>query len=143
MENMALVRDILGVAELGALKNEMDFIPIIRKGFKSSVLGSLRKRTSLSESVFLGSLGIAKRTAARRKHQSDRLKPVESELVLRFARVLAAATEILGSEEKANQWMLQPNRSIGNLAPIKAIDTGIGFHQVMATLRRIEFGVYS
>jgi len=143
MENMTLVRELLGGSDFGSPRTEMDFVPIIRKGFKASVLGSLRKRTSLSEDAFYRSLGIAKRTAARRKYQSIRLKPVESELVLRFARVLAAATSVLGSEEKANQWLLQPNRSLGNIAPIEALDTGIGFQQIMSTLDRIEYGVYS
>lgn len=144
MDYITRLGDYLGTAENAAFSTEVEYIPLIRKGFKSSVIDSLRKRTTLNEEHFLESLGIAKRTAARRKRSgSIRLKPTESERVWRFASVLAAATEVLGTEDKANQWLQAPNRSLGNVAPIDALDTGIGFQQVMETLKRIEFGVYS
>jgi putative toxin-antitoxin system antitoxin component (TIGR02293 family) len=144
MEYMTRVQEYLDEAEIGSLTTEMELIPMIRKGFKSSVLTKLRKRTTLSEEHFFDSLGIAKRTAARRKKKhSIRLKPIESELLLRFATVFAAATNVLGNEEKANLWMQTPNRSLSNIAPLNALDTGIGFQQVMDTLKRIEYGVYS
>jgi putative toxin-antitoxin system antitoxin component (TIGR02293 family) len=144
MEDILGVRQYLGGAKtIGSPETELDFVPIIRKGFPFSVLESLRDRAKLSEETICGSLRIAKRTAARRKQQAARLKPTESELLLRLARVFAAATDVLGSEQKARQWLLAPNRALGGAAPIKLLDTGIGFQGAIDVLRRIEFGVYS
>lgn len=144
MENIALVRDYLGgVAVIGAPKTELDFVPIIREGFPFSVFTSLRDRAKLSEDVICGSLRIAKRTAARRKKVGARLKPSESELLLRLARVLVAATQVLGSDEKARKWLTGENRALGGAIPIDLLDTGLGFEEVMDLLTRVEYGVYS
>lgn len=144
MENMILVQQFLGGATvLGSPKTDLDFVPIIREGFPFSVFLSLRDRSQLSEDAICGSLRIAKRTAARRKERATRLRPDESELLLRLARVFAAATETLGSEAKARDWLVAENRALGGVAPIKLLDTGIGFQEVMDVLQRIDFGDFS
>lgn len=144
MENITLVRQFLGGAKvIGSPETDLDFVAIIRKGFPFSVFTSLRDRAQLSEEAICESLRIAKRTAARRKEHAARLKSDESELLLRLARVLAAATDILGSKEKARDWLVAENRALGGAVPIKLLDTGIGFQEVMNVLKRIEFGDFS
>ena len=144
MENISLVRTYLGGTKvIGSPKTDLDFVPIIREGFPFSVFTSLRDRAKLSEEVICRSLRIAKRTAARRKKEDARLKPAESELLLRLARVLASATEILGTEKKAREWLISENRALGGVLPIHLLDTGLGFQEVMDVLTRIEHGVYS
>jgi putative toxin-antitoxin system antitoxin component (TIGR02293 family) len=144
MENITLVRQYLGGAKvIGLPETDLDFVPIIRKGFPFSVFAALRDRAELSEEAICDSLRIAKRTAARRKENAARLKADESELLLRLARVLAAATDILGTTEKAREWLLAENRALGGAVPIKLLDTGIGFQEVMDVLKRIEFGDFS
>jgi putative toxin-antitoxin system antitoxin component (TIGR02293 family) len=144
MENIAQVRKLLGGQKIiGSAKSEIDFVDAIRDGLPFEVFDSLRNESKLSEEAIFKSLGIAKRTAARRKGQAARLKPSESEGALRLARVLAAAAEALGAKEKARQWLLTPNRALGGDKPIAMLDTGIGFQQVMDVLDRIEYGVFS
>jgi putative toxin-antitoxin system antitoxin component (TIGR02293 family) len=144
MEDIAAVRQYLGGARaIGSPETDLDFVGIIRKGFPVSVFRSLCARANLSEETLLESLGIARRTAARRKREGGRLKPVESELLLRFARVFVAATGVLGSEEKARAWLLAESRALGGREPINLLDTGVGFQDVMDVLKRIEYGVYS
>jgi putative toxin-antitoxin system antitoxin component (TIGR02293 family) len=144
MENISNVRQYLGGAKaIGSPETELDFVPIIRKGFPVSVFKSLGDQAELSEETICRSLRIARRTAARRKQRGARLKPAESELLLRLARVLAAATDILGSRAKAREWLLAPNLALGSVPPIQILDTGIGFQQVIDVLKRIEYGVYS
>ena len=104
MENISHVRQFLGGAKtIGSPKTELDFVPIIRKGFPVSVFKSLGDQAELSEETICRSLRIARRTAARRKQRGARLKPGESELLLRLARVLAAATDILGNRQRARE----------------------------------------
>ena len=144
MKNMARVKNYLGGAKnIGSPRTELDFVPIIRKGFPFSAFTSLRDRTQLSEEELCRSLRIAHRTLARRKQDAARLKPAESELLLRLARVLAGAVETLGSEDKARAWLRCPNRALGGLMPIGLLDTGLGFEEVMGVLARVEYGVYS
>jgi putative toxin-antitoxin system antitoxin component (TIGR02293 family) len=132
-----------GKKVIGSPETELDFIPMIRAGFPFSVFTSLRDRAKLSEEMIYGSLRIAKRTAARRKQQASRLKSSESERLLRLARVLAAARDVLGSEDKARKWLLSENRALGGAVPITLVDTGMGFQEVLDALKRIEHGVFS
>ena len=144
MEDITVVRQYLGGTKaIGSPESDLDFVGIIRKGFPVSVFRALCARARMSEEAIVESLGIARRTAARRKRQGARLKPIESELLLRLARVLVAATGVLGSEAKARAWLVAENRALGGREPIKLLDTGIGFQDVVDVLKRIEYGVYS
>ena len=144
MENVAAVRQFLGGTKaLGSPESDLDFVGLIRKGFPVSVFKAIASRAKLSEETIVDALGIARRTAARRNREGGRLKPIESELLLRLARVLAAATDVLGDEDKARGWLVTENRALGGRKPITLLDTGIGFQDVLDVLGRIEHGVFS
>jgi len=144
VENVKLLTKFMGGATVvGSPQTEFDFIEIIRHGLPSKVVECVVKSSSVSEDELYTSLRIAKRTAARRKATSSKLKVGESELIYRFSRVWVAATEILGDKEKARQWLFAENRALHGERPIDLLDTGIGFEDVMDVLHRIEYGVYS
>ncbi len=132
-----------GPAIVGSPKSDFDFIEIIRIGLPASVLECIVKSSAISEEVITQSLRIAKRTVARRKATATRLKPVESELVYRFCRVLVTAADVLGDKAKAREWLLSENQALRGNRPIELLDTSIGFDDVMDVLQRIEHGVYS
>jgi putative toxin-antitoxin system antitoxin component (TIGR02293 family) len=63
---------------------------------------------------------------------------------LRQGRELHAhkrATEVLGSEQLADQWLHREIRSLGGEQPVSLLDTEAGFELVMDTLGRIESGI--
>ncbi|MDZ4657614.1 MAG: antitoxin Xre/MbcA/ParS toxin-binding domain-containing protein [Bythopirellula sp.] len=144
MENVKeLAKFMGGVSVVGSPRSDFEFIQILRKGLPSKVIECVVKASAVSEDVIYKSLRIAKRTAARRKATSSKLKATESELIYRFSKVVVAATEILGTRDKAREWLLAENRALHGERPIDLLDTAIGFEDVMNVLHRIEFGVYS
>jgi len=144
MENIrSLTRFMGGSAVVGSPRSEFEFIEIIREGLPSEVIMSVVKSSEVSEEVIYKSLRIAKRTAARRKAKSARLKASESELIYRFSRVLVYAKEVFGNKSKAREWSLAENTALNGERPIDLLDTGIGFEDVMDVLGRIELGVVS
>ena len=145
MEKIAAIRELLGGKKvIGSLPtSEFDFVPVIRRGVLSTALSAIRDKSQLTEEVIYDSLRIARRTAQRRKSQSDRLKPAESELLLRLAQVLATAADVLGDLDQARDWILRENRALGGECPIRLLDTGYGFQEVLNLLGRIEHGVHS
>ncbi len=72
-----------------------------------------------------------------------RLTPEQSDAVVRTARSLAKAIDILGDRKKAVRWLTTPNRALGGEIPITLLDTSAGAHEVEAVLDRVEYGVYS
>jgi len=52
----------------------------------------------------------------------------------------ALADKYLGDRERAIRWLRHPNRALGGLAPVAAIDTELGARQVENILGRIAYG---
>lgn len=71
------------------------------------------------------------------------LTPTESDVVVRTARAMARATEVLGEKSKAAHWLSSPNRALGGEIPMSLLDTSAGEYEVETILGRIEYGVYS
>jgi putative toxin-antitoxin system antitoxin component (TIGR02293 family) len=132
---------ILGLKE--TLSSSLELMPVIRRGLPSASLESVSKRMDLSAIATIESLGLAKRTIARRLQERQTLTAEESERVVRLARVLAQATDILGSVEKARRWLQKPNRALGGEVPIRLLDTDIGANAVFEELGRIDYGVFA
>lgn len=88
-------------------------------------------------------VGLKVRTLQRRKAEKQKLDPVESEKVLRLARVADAATETLGAQSAAAEWLRVPNAALGGETPLSLLDTDIGATAVLDVLTRLEYGVFS
>jgi putative toxin-antitoxin system antitoxin component (TIGR02293 family) len=87
-------------------------------------------------------LGISKATLHRRK-AAGRLDPAESDRVVRYARLMGRAIEVLESVESARQWLNAPQVGLGGAIPLEYAETEVGAREVEDLLGRIEFGVYS
>ncbi len=124
------------------ISSDRELVELVRAGLPYRALESLMRLLMISRNELVHSIAMPARTLARRKKER-KLQADESDRVLRLARVMARAVEVLGSQEKATHWMRKPNRALGDATPLEHLDTDIGAHQVEATLGRIEHGVYS
>ncbi|HEX7667982.1 MAG TPA: antitoxin Xre/MbcA/ParS toxin-binding domain-containing protein [Polyangiaceae bacterium] len=125
------------------VRTTLEFMPAIRKGLPATSLDSVSKQMALPVSDMVEALGLAKRTIARRRQGRQALTAEESERVVRLARVLAEATEVLGSREKARRWLQKPSRALKGEAPLHLLDTDIGASAVLQELGRIDYGVFA
>jgi len=88
-------------------------------------------------------IGVPRRTLARRKAEG-RLKPDESDRLLRLARVFAKSLQLFdGDHEAATLWLTDLNIALGRIAPLDFARTEIGADEVEALVDRIEYGIYS
>ncbi len=124
-------------------RTSRDFVELVRRGLPYASLGAAARRLGVSEEEALGWTGLPRRTIARRKAQGERLRSGESERLLRLARTVALAIDVLGDESRAIEWMRTPNRGLGGEAPIALLDTDLGTDSVLAELHRLEHGVFS
>lgn len=86
---------------------------------------------------------IPSSTMSRRK-RSGKLNPDESDRVVRFARIMDAATELMGGDtEAAAQWMRTPRKILGGETPLAHASTEIGARDVEDLINRLEHGVFS
>ena len=51
--------------------------------------------------------------------------------------------EVFGDAENAREWLIHPQRGLGNVVPVELAKSEIGAREVENLLGRIEYGVYS
>lgn len=122
------------------IKSVNDLDVLVQKGLPYSALESVMSRFGLGAQDAQRVLSVPPRTLARRK-ESTRMRPVESDRLIRLAHVAAHAVQVFGSEEKAAGWLHRVNRSLGDRSPLDLLCTELGSKQVDDVLSRLEHGV--
>jgi putative toxin-antitoxin system antitoxin component (TIGR02293 family) len=117
-------------------------IQAIQFGLPFRELDALQASLNVPMERLVPMLGISKATLHRRK-ASGKLAPAESDRVVRFARLLGKAVEVLESAENARQWLTSPQFGLGGAVPLDYAETEVGAREVEDLLGRIEYGVYS
>jgi len=118
---------------------------MILHGIPSQALESLvRQLTVIGADAFEAAFGMSERTFQR--HKSDHSRTLNREQGSRtwnFARVLTKATSVLGSQEAAEKWMIEPAMGLDNRRPIDLLATAAGTILVQEFLERLDYGVYA
>lgn len=122
-------------------QSNFEWIEVIREGLPSSSIDRILQLTNLAQAELTKALNLSDRTFARHK----KLEVLPSELtakLIRFARVVARAEEVFGSQDLALEWLKTENSSLNKVTPISLLDTELGAENILQTLGRIEQGVF-
>lgn len=139
-ELRAVVAELGGKRTLGrSFSSDRDMREAIRAGFPPAVVEELMRASGLTLKGLAGALDLSPRSLQRRR-RSGKLAQHESDRLYRLARLVAIANEYLGDPERARRWLKHPNRALGGIAPVAAIDTEVGARQVENILGRIAYG---
>lgn len=139
-ELRAVIDELGGERTLGRhLASDRDLREAIREGFRPAVVEELMRASGLTLKELANALDLSPRSLQRRR-SSGRLARYESDRLYRLARIVAIANEYLGDRERALRWFKRPNRALGGIAPVAAIDTELGARQVENILGRIAYG---
>jgi putative toxin-antitoxin system antitoxin component (TIGR02293 family) len=122
-------------------KNMDDLIRKVQRGFPVSSFEKLRRKLDISDNLLSQVINIPMRTLTRRKQQG-RLNVIESEKVLRIARLYDKALEVFEDEEAAEKWLKEPARGLGGVIPLEYAKTELGAQEIEKLLIRIEHGVF-
>jgi len=167
---MITVTSVLGgEKELGQkVERRIDFDALIRKGIPWGVISHIKKEFNLPDEVIAQIIGVSCRTIARRRKTVkipvkttrvavsgkprkrkanlialERLSPVESDRVYRFARIIALAEDVFEDKEEALEWLKSPQYGLGGLVPFDMLQTDAGAREVEELLVRIDYGILS
>lgn len=120
-----------------------DLREVLREGLPFRALESLAKAMEVQTAALTKIIRLAPRTLARRKESESNFNSIESDRIYRVARIMSLSIEVLGTKEKAKEWLSTPNRALGGEKPLSLLDTDIGAKQVEEVLGRIAHGVFS
>jgi putative toxin-antitoxin system antitoxin component (TIGR02293 family) len=128
------------VAALAALP-PLAQVETIRKGIATKVFEQIAAAIGVGKETLARKLNINAQTLRKRK--SKTLSAEEAEKSLRVARLFGLASEVLGSEEKARQWVNDQIPALGGKRPLELLDTDIGAQEVTNLLQCIKWGMYA
>jgi putative toxin-antitoxin system antitoxin component (TIGR02293 family) len=117
-------------------------VEALRAGLPFQELDDLQASLEVPMEQLVPLLGISKATLHRRK-AAGRLDPAESDRVVRYARLMGRAIEVMESEDNARRWLTSPQYGLGGAVPLEYAGTEVGAREVEDLLGRIEHGVYS
>ena len=117
-------------------------IAALRAGLPVQELRDLQASLAVPMERLFPMLGLSKATLHRRQ-TAGRLDPSESDRVVRFARLMGRAVEVMESEANARQWLNAPQFGLGGAIPLEYAGTEVGAREVEDLLGRIEYGGYS
>lgn len=125
-----------GVAVIGGeAAPGLDMVKLIRRGLPVGAVQFVLDsgRLTLGE---IDQIVLPRKTLANRRKLGN-LTPEQSDRLVRVARVLAAAEETFGSQEKAGAWLRRPTRALAGETPLDLLDTEEGAREVETLLGRI------
>lgn len=115
----------------------------IRAGFQYGVFEAVMTRFELKKSELVGALRIST-TTIRRREQSGRLTPQESDFLYRAVWVLETAESVFeGDAELMMSWMRCAVPAIGGRRPIDMLATCAESEWILQTLRNLQYGDFS
>jgi putative toxin-antitoxin system antitoxin component (TIGR02293 family) len=115
---------------------------LVHMGLPLRELEDLQASLRMPMDKLVPKLAMSKATYHRRK-ASGKLDPSESDRVVRFARLMGRAVEVLESEDNARAWLNSPQIGLGGAVPLDYAETELGAREVEDLLGRLEHGVYS
>ena len=115
----------------------------VRAGFPFSKFVRLEKASGLPRDTLARLLGIPKRTLTRRQTEG-RLRPDESDRVLRASAIFELAHDLFeGDTEAATTWLQSSQPALGGETPLALAATEVGAREVEQLIGRLEHGVFS
>jgi putative toxin-antitoxin system antitoxin component (TIGR02293 family) len=115
----------------------------VEKGLKWNAFARFMRNSGLSGEQVAELIGIPRRTLARRKVQG-RFQSVESDRLLRAARLFSGALDLYaGRRDAACEFFTAPNWALGGASPFEFAQTEIGAQEVENLFGQIEWGIFS
>lgn len=131
-----------GKRDFGAIKNENDFISLIRSGIPKQAMNHLMDVADLSLNEMAAIVHTSDRTL-RRYGAQQKLSQEQSERMVEMARLYSRGEEVFGSMPEFKQWMDTVLLPLGNKKPKEFLDTSLGIAMIMDELGRIQHGIFT
>ena len=115
-------------------------IRFIREGYSAKVLKAASGFFGVPEARIQKIVHVPASTASRLEKKEANIDSAATERVYRMGMVTRMAIEVFESAPSAIEWMRQPNRALGDAAPLDLMDTEPGAVSVRQVLNAIATG---
>ena len=120
-----------------------DIVAMVRRGFPVVALENLVVAVGVPQKEIVGAIGMPATTLGRRR-RSGRLTPVESDQLVRVARLAAMARAMMaGDTDAARRWLTTPHPLLDDETPLRRASTEAGGREVEQLIGQLRHGVFS
>lgn len=137
-----IVSTLGGRRVFGARSQAIDLLVEVERGLPTKTYRIVADALNLTPEEEDRLLQVSTRTRARWKHR-PRLDTATSDRLVRLARILALAVDVLESQEHAVAWLREPADALGGRSPLEVMGTDVGAEKVTNMLYQMEYGVYA
>ena len=131
-----------GKQDFATIRNENDFISIIRTGIPKQAMTHLMNVADISLNEMAAIVHTSDRTL-RRYGPNQKLSQEQSERMVEMARLYSRGEEVFGTLQEFRQWMDTALLPFGNKKPKEFLDTSLGIAMIMDELGRIQHGIFA
>jgi putative toxin-antitoxin system antitoxin component (TIGR02293 family) len=131
-----LFRQIVASAPLGGFAA----VQAIREGYAAAILKAASSFFGVTDARIQNIAQVPASTASRLEKNAARIDAAATERVYRMGTVARMAIDVFEDEATAIAWMRQPNRALGDTAPLDLMDTEPGAVSVRQVLNAIATG---
>ena len=120
-----------------------DIVAMVRRGFPVVALENLVVAVGVPQKEIVGAIGMPATTLGRRR-RSGRLTPVESDQLVRVARLAAMAQAMMaGDADATRRWLTTPHPLLDDETPLRRASTEAGGREVEQLIGQLRHGVFS
>jgi len=139
----AEIMNALGGRQIfGPGSGPIDLLEQVELGLPTKSYSVIAKALNLTSDEENRLLQVSARTRARWKERT-RLDPAISDRLVRLARILALAENVLESHTNAVAWLREPSDAFVGRTPLELMTTDIGAEKVTNMLYQMEYGIYA
>ena len=131
-----------GKKEYATIKDDNDFINVIRTGLPRQAMTSIMSIADISLLEMASITHTSDRTLRRYKPQ-QKLSEEQSERMIELAKLYTIGAVIFGNMEQFKQWMDTTLLTFGNKKPKEFLDTSMGIKMIMEEIGRIQHGIFA
>jgi len=117
-------------------------IEMINKGISKKDLEYLKQKSGLGYDQLSHVLDVARATLINKKG-TEKFNQSLSEKIVSLADIYSYGYEVFEDEDRFNQWIFRPNKSLGGSTPYSFLNNQYGREEVKNLIGRIDYGVYA
>lgn len=118
----------------------LEAINAIRAGYPAAIMKQASSYFTVPDARIQKIVQVPASTASRLEKKQARIDPAATERIFRMGTVTRMAISVFEQEAAAIAWMRQPNRALGDTAPLDLMDTEPGAVSVRLILNAIATG---
>lgn len=111
-------------------------------GLPVAAFARFAKLSGVPRETLAATIHITLRTVQRRQDDTGRLSANASERLVRLAELYARASNVMGSDALAKQWMRTPREAFAGRTPLEMAGSELGAREVEDLLLRVEHGAF-